>query len=127
MTGAGAGEQTGRTYELEVRVEVRPRWTFRLSRRVGLDRVARVRGGVVHRLLHRGPEPVVVRIAQLAPDRVLFGAQADRRDVAEWGIERMRAAMGIDQDLRPFYESDVRWLRHYGFNPLAPTMLHEEV
>ena len=30
-------------------------------------------------------------------------------------------------DLRPFYESDVRWLRHYGFNPLAPTMLHEGV
>ncbi len=23
-------------------------------------------------------------------------------------------------DLRPFYESDLRWLRHYGFNPLAP-------
>ncbi|HYZ81392.1 MAG TPA: hypothetical protein VE571_09000 [Solirubrobacteraceae bacterium] len=111
VTGAGAGEQTGRAYELEVRVEVRPRWTFRLSRRVGLDRVARVRGGVVHRLLHRGPEPVVVRIAQLAPDRVLFGAQADRRDVAEWGIERMRAATGIDQDLRPFYE-------RFRFDPL---------
>ena len=30
-------------------------------------------------------------------------------------------------DLRPFYESDLRWLRHYGFNPLAPTMLHEGV
>jgi 3-methyladenine DNA glycosylase/8-oxoguanine DNA glycosylase len=96
---------------VEVRVEVRPRWTFRLSRRVGLDRVARLRGGVVHRLLHRGPDPVVVRVAQLAPDRVLFGAQAERRDVAEWGIERMRAAMGIDRDLRPFYE-------RFRFDPL---------
>jgi phenylalanyl-tRNA synthetase alpha chain len=28
-------------------------------------------------------------------------------------------------DLRPFYESDIRWLRHYGSNPLAPVMLHE--
>jgi phenylalanyl-tRNA synthetase alpha chain len=28
-------------------------------------------------------------------------------------------------DLRPFYESDLRWLRHYGSNPLSPTMLHE--
>jgi 3-methyladenine DNA glycosylase/8-oxoguanine DNA glycosylase len=98
-------------YALEVRVEVRPRWTFRLSRRVGLDRVARMRGGVLHRLLHCGPDPVVIRIAQLSPERVLFGAQADRRDVAEWGIERMRAALGIDLDLRPFYE-------RFRFDPL---------
>jgi 3-methyladenine DNA glycosylase/8-oxoguanine DNA glycosylase len=54
---------------------------------------------------------VVIRVAQLAPDRVLFGAQAERRDVAEWGIERMRAAMGIDRDLRPFYE-------RFRFDPL---------
>jgi len=98
-------------YALEVRVEVRPRWTFRLSRRVGLDRVARIRGGVLHRLLHCGQAPVVVRVAQLSADRVLFGAQADRREVAEWGIERMRAALGIDQDLRPFYE-------RFRFDPL---------
>jgi 3-methyladenine DNA glycosylase/8-oxoguanine DNA glycosylase len=54
---------------------------------------------------------VVVRVAQLASDRVLFGAQADCRDVAEWGIERMRAALGIDLDLRPFYE-------RFRFDPL---------
>ena len=98
-------------YALEVRLEVRPRWTFRLSRRVGLDRVARLRGGVLHRLLHCDGDPVVVRVAQLGPDRVLFGAQADRRDLAEWGIARMRAALGIDQDLRPFYE-------RFRFDPL---------
>ena len=110
---AGAGRASGaaRAYALEVRVEVRPRWTFRLSRRVGLDRVARVRGGVIHRLLHCGSDPVVIRVAQPAPDRVLFGAQADRRDVAEWGIERMRTALGIDLDLRPFYE-------RFRFDPL---------
>jgi 3-methyladenine DNA glycosylase/8-oxoguanine DNA glycosylase len=93
-----------RPYALEVRLEVRPRWTFRLSRRVGLDRVAQIRGGVLHRLLHCGEEPVVIRVAQLTGDRVLFGAQADSRPVAEWGIQRMRGALGIDQDLRPFYE-----------------------
>ena len=93
-----------RPYALEVRREVRPRWTFRLSGRVGLDRVARVRGGVLHRLLHCGPEPVVIRVAQLTADRVLFGAQADSREVAEWGIERVRGALGVDQDLRPFYD-----------------------
>lgn len=93
-----------RPYAVELRLEVRPRWTFRLPQRTGLDRVARVRGGVLHRLLHCGQAPVVIRVAQLSADRVLFGAQADSRAVAEWGIERMRSALGIDQDLGPFYE-----------------------
>jgi 3-methyladenine DNA glycosylase/8-oxoguanine DNA glycosylase len=96
---------------IEVRIEVRPPWTFRLSRRGGLDGLTRVRGGVVHRLLHAGEEPVLVRVAQLARDRVLFGAQADDRAAAAWGIERMRLALGVDQDLRPFYE-------RFRFDPL---------
>jgi 3-methyladenine DNA glycosylase/8-oxoguanine DNA glycosylase len=96
---------------LEVRIEVRPRWPFRLSRRVGLDGLARVRGGVLHRLLHAGDEPVWIRIAQLSPDRVLFGARARDREAAEWGIERMRFALGIDEDLEPFYE-------RFRFDPL---------
>jgi 3-methyladenine DNA glycosylase/8-oxoguanine DNA glycosylase len=104
VTRGGGGADAAGGYALEVRREVQPAWTFRLSRRVGLDRVARIRGGVLHRLLHCGVDPVVIRVAQVSPDRVLFGAQADRRDAAEWGIERMRAALGIDQDLRPFYE-----------------------
>jgi 3-methyladenine DNA glycosylase/8-oxoguanine DNA glycosylase len=95
---------TSRGARCDVRVEVKPAWAFRLPRRGGLDGLTRVRGGVVHRLLHAGDGPVVVRVAQLAPDRVLFGAQAGDRAVAEWGIERMRIALGIDQDLRPFYE-----------------------
>jgi 3-methyladenine DNA glycosylase/8-oxoguanine DNA glycosylase len=110
----------------EVRLEVRPRWTFRLPRGVGLDFLTRVRGGVLHRLVHCGDEPVVVRVAQVASDRVLFGACASDRDSAEWGIERMRIALGIDLDLRPFYDRfrfdpligrSVRsspWLRPYG-------------
>ena len=84
---------------------------FRLSRRTGLDRVARVRHGVLHRLLHCGDEPVALRVAQVSRDRVLFGARAARRDLAEWGIARMRAALGIDQDLSPFYE-------RFRFDPL---------
>jgi phenylalanyl-tRNA synthetase alpha chain len=54
-------------------------------------------------------------------------------DPREWqgfafgmGIERVTMLkLGIP-DLRPFYESDMRWLRHYGFNPLAAALLHEE-
>lgn len=88
----------------EVRIEVSPRWPFRLSRRVGLDGLSQVRGGVLHRLLHAGDAPVWIRVAQVGPQQILFGARAEDRDVAEWGIERMRAALGVDQDLHAFYE-----------------------
>ena len=104
---------------LDVRIEVRPRWPFRLSRRVPLDRLVRFRGGVLHRLVHAGNEPVLVRIAQLAPDRVLFGAQARTRPAAEWGIERMRLALGVDQDLGPFYE-------RFRFDPLIGAALRTD-
>jgi 3-methyladenine DNA glycosylase/8-oxoguanine DNA glycosylase len=103
---------------VEVRVEVRPRWPFRLSRRIGLDGVAQVRRGVLHRLLHRGEERVCVRVAQVSPDRILFGAQAEHKAVAEWGVERMRAALGVDQDLRPFYE-------RFRFDPLIGRSVRE--
>lgn len=96
---------------MELRVEVTPRWTFRLPLRGGLDGLTKVRGGVLHRLLHAGNEPVLVRVAQTAPDRVLFGAKAGSRTAAEWGIRRMRQALGIDLDLRPFYE-------RFRFDPL---------
>lgn len=92
--------------ERELRVEVAPAWPFRLSRASGPDGVLRVRGGVVHRLLHRGEEgtPVVVRVAQTARDRVLFGAASDDPAAAAWGIERMRFALGVDDDLRRFHD-----------------------
>ena len=43
------------------------------------------------------------------------------------GVERVAMLKYGMSDLRPFYESDARWLRHYGFNPLAPVALHEGV
>jgi len=90
----------------ELRVEVRPAWPFRLLRASGPDGVLQVRRGVVHRLLHHGPaaEPVVVRVAQTASDRVLFGAASADPAAAAWGIERMRFALGVDDDLRPFHD-----------------------
>jgi 3-methyladenine DNA glycosylase/8-oxoguanine DNA glycosylase len=84
---------------------------FALPLRSGLDGLTRARGGVLHRLIHAGEVPVLVRVAQLSRDRVLFGARARERDAAEWGIERMRFALGIDQDLSPFYE-------RFRFDPL---------
>jgi 3-methyladenine DNA glycosylase/8-oxoguanine DNA glycosylase len=88
----------------EWRVEVRTRWCYRLPRGGGPDGLTVIRAGVLHRLLHVGDEPVHVRVARLGPDRVLFGARARRQSAAAWAIERMRAALGVDQDLRPFHE-----------------------
>jgi len=91
-------------FATEVRIEVRPAWPFKLPSRGGLDGLVRIRRGVLHRLLHAGAEPVLVRVAQVRTDRVLFGAKAASKELAEWGICRMRRALWIDQDLAPFYE-----------------------
>ncbi|UGS37983.1 DNA-3-methyladenine glycosylase family protein [Capillimicrobium parvum] len=95
----------------EVRVEVRPPWPFRLRRQGGMDGVQRCRDGVLHRLLHVEGVPVVVRVAQPAADRVVLGAAAESPDAAREAIARMRFAIGVDDDLRPFYE-------RFRFDPL---------
>ncbi|OUI95577.1 phenylalanyl-tRNA synthetase subunit alpha [Acetobacter indonesiensis] len=63
--------------------------------------------------------------------RVLANCGLDPR---EWqgfafgmGIERLTMLKNGIPDLRSFYESDIRWLRHYGSDPLAPALLHEGV
>ena len=96
------------TSATEVRIEVTPRWSFRLPRGAAPDGLTQIRGGVIHRLLHHDGSPVIIRVAQLPSGAVLFGAQAQRRVAAEYGIARMRAALGVDLDLRPFYER-FRW------------------
>jgi len=69
-----------------------------------MDGVLRRRGGVLERLLHyEEDKPVVVRVAQTAPDTVLFGARARTRAAARYGIERMRFALGVDDVLGAFH------------------------
>ncbi len=75
-----------------------------MPRRLGKDGLLRRRGRVLERLLHRGEEPVWVRIVQSSPERVLFGARAYTMLAAEHGIARMRFALGVDEDLRPFLQ-----------------------
>jgi 3-methyladenine DNA glycosylase/8-oxoguanine DNA glycosylase len=99
---AGVAFRPHAAASLEVRVEVRPRGAFRLPLRGGMDGVLRRRGVVLERLLHDGEEPVVVRVAQTAPDRVLFGARARDRAAAAHGIARMRFALGVDDELEDF-------------------------
>lgn len=88
---------------VEVRADLRPRSPLRLPR-AGMDGVTRRRGRVLERALHVGDEPVVLRVAQPAADRVLIGARAHDRAAAEEAIARMRAALGVDADLTPFLE-----------------------
>ena len=63
--------------------------------------------------------------------RVLANVGIDPREFQGFafgmGIERVTMLKHGIPDLRPFYDSDIRWLRHYGFNPLAPALLHEAV
>jgi 3-methyladenine DNA glycosylase/8-oxoguanine DNA glycosylase len=96
---------------VELREEVTPASPFRLPRQTGKDGLLRRRGGVLERLLHHAEQPVVVRVAQPAPDVVLFGARAGSRAAATHGIARMRFALGVDDDLRPF-------LRRFARDPL---------
>ncbi len=87
----------------EVRVEVTPRWAFRLVPGGGMDGVLRTRGGIHERLVHVEEHPAVVRVVQVAADRVLFAARAVRADAAQEAIARMRFALGVDDDLAPFH------------------------
>jgi 3-methyladenine DNA glycosylase/8-oxoguanine DNA glycosylase len=89
---------------VEIRREVRPVWPYRLPR-AGFDGVMRRRcDGGLERLLHVEGAPAVVRVNQPARDRVVLVAGADSPDVAEEALARMRFALGVDDDLRPFYE-----------------------
>lgn len=103
-------------------VEVRPPSPFRLPAYGGEDRVMRVKGGVASRLLHVDESPVLVRAwqpgrqrvvlraepidpAAVAPPRSLPRPPARSAGPAELGtaIERMRFALGVDDDLGEFY------------------------
>jgi 3-methyladenine DNA glycosylase/8-oxoguanine DNA glycosylase len=70
-----------------------------------MDGLAPVRGGVLQRLVHEDEQPIHVRVAQLRSGNVLFGAQAQDERAAKRAIERMRRALGVDLDLRPFHDA----------------------
>jgi phenylalanyl-tRNA synthetase alpha chain len=81
--------------------------------------------------LGRGGDWLEILGSGMVHPRVLANCGIDPR---EWqgfawgmGVERITMLKHGMADLRPFFECDLRWLRHYGFNPLAPTMLHEGV
>ncbi len=61
--------------------------------------------------------PNVLRAGGIDPDiwqGFAFGVGIDRMAMLKYGIP----------DLRAFFESDLRWLRHYGFSSLAAPTIH---
>jgi 3-methyladenine DNA glycosylase/8-oxoguanine DNA glycosylase len=86
------------------RVEVTPRSAFRMPRLIGRDGVMRRRGSVLLRLVHVGEEPVVVRAAQVAPDRVVLAAEGPSGTTCGVALDRMRFALGVDEDLTEFHQ-----------------------
>ncbi|MGH2981156.1 MAG: DNA-3-methyladenine glycosylase family protein [Solirubrobacterales bacterium] len=106
-------------------VEVRPPWPYKLPRGSGGDGTAAIRAGVLCRLLHVEQRPVLVRAWQPQRRRVILRADAlersqvvspqlagapDAADPAarehlELAIERMRFALGVDDDLTNFRAS----------------------
>jgi phenylalanyl-tRNA synthetase alpha chain len=63
--------------------------------------------------------------------KVLANCGIDPRDWQGFafgmGVERVAMLKHGIPDLRPFYESDLRWLRHYATSPFSPASLHEGI
>jgi len=85
-------------------VEIHPPWPYRLPAGGGGDAVMRVRRGVVTRFLHVDGRPAVVRAAQRRDGTVLIRAEGDSAEDRERALERMRFALGVDDDYREVYE-----------------------
>jgi 3-methyladenine DNA glycosylase/8-oxoguanine DNA glycosylase len=122
MGAAPAKHVGGRATGTALEVEVRPPSPFLLPRYGGEDRVMRTGPGSVSRLLHLEGAAVLVRAWQPVSTRVLFRAEPvdpeavaapcpasepphRRAGKAELGqaLERMRFALGVDDDLGEFY------------------------
>jgi 3-methyladenine DNA glycosylase/8-oxoguanine DNA glycosylase len=84
--------------------DVRPVGPYRLPP-AGRDGLLRRRDGVFWRLLHDvDGHPVVVRAWPIS-GAVRFRADAYCAESAEWGIERMRFAFGVDHSLAEFHQA----------------------
>jgi 3-methyladenine DNA glycosylase/8-oxoguanine DNA glycosylase len=85
-----------------VECDVRPVSPYRLPP-AGRDGLLRRRGGAFWRLLHDAEgRPVVIR-AWPVPGAVRFLAEGRDADAAQWGVERMRFAFGVDHSLAGFH------------------------
>lgn len=87
---------------------MRPPWPLRLPRRRSEDGTIRFERGVLTRLLHVEREPVVVHAWQRNDGTVVLRAASPAGPAAEplrIAIQRMRFALGVDDDYREFYDA----------------------
>lgn len=137
VASESASRPTGRHLTGALEVDVRPASPYGLPRGSD-DRTLRVEAGVATRLLHAGGSPVLVRAWQPAPGRVVLratavdpaavslpipggegeGAPAGAAEL-RLAIERMRFALGIDEDLGEFHR---RFRRDALLGPLIRRM-----
>ena len=96
MTVAGASAVVER--------DVRPVGPYRLPP-AGRDGLLRRREGVFWRLLHDADGHPVVCRAWPVSGAVRFHAEAFTPASAEWGVERMRFAFGVDHSLAEFHRA----------------------
>jgi 3-methyladenine DNA glycosylase/8-oxoguanine DNA glycosylase len=95
--------------------DVRPIGPYRLppARR---DGVMRRRGASLVRVVHLGDDSAVVR-AWPVKGAVRLRAESASRDAAGYAVERMRFALNLDHDLRPFQ-------RQFKRDPLIGPVIH---
>ena len=99
--------------EPSAEVDLRCSWEKgRLRLGEGSDWMEILGSGMVH--------PNVLRAGGIDPDEwqgFAFGIGIDRLAMLKYGMP----------DLRAFFESDIRWLRHYGFAPLDVPAIHSGI
>ena len=100
---------------------MRPPWPYRLPRGGRGDGVVRLRGGVLSRLFRLDAGEIVVHAWQPTADRIVLRAAAAVAEVPparlELAIERMRFALGVDEDLSDF-------AREFRRDPLIGAAIH---
>lgn len=106
---------------MSIEVAVKPRAPLRMPRLVGGDRVFRLRGPWLERLLILDGETMLVRVRQGRGGEFVFAAEPvepallegpgvsslreAEEEKLEEGIARMRFSLGVDDDLREFVEA----------------------
>jgi DNA-3-methyladenine glycosylase II len=98
-----------------VEVDVVPPGPYRMPP-AGRDGVMRRRDGALTRLLHGpgeegAPPPAAVVAAWSTAGAVRIRAEAPTRECAAYAVARMRFALGVDHDIRPF-------IRRFRWDPL---------
>jgi 3-methyladenine DNA glycosylase/8-oxoguanine DNA glycosylase len=111
---AATGGRQARAATLEL--DVIPPGPYRLPP-PGRDGVLRRRNGALTRILHcpDGSGPATVS-AWVTGGSVRIHASAPTRDCAAYALERMRFALGVDHDIRPF-------VRRFRWDPLIGPIL----